>query len=776
MRATRFYTQDGHDFCTDGDFNAVPQEDRLAPELVVPRSWNQAAVDILREKIFYPTALPAITRRMPEPGVPAWLWRSEADDAQIDGLSAEWRYHAEKDIRDVLHRMAGSLAYQGWKRGIFAAEEDAKIFYDEFRYILLHQIAAPELTQWRLLGLNWAYGLTDVPAYAPRLRDVVFDEHDAQALRRIKILGETLALDGAEKINAILPVENPASLDFINVKRNDDIRRVAEDLGCRVLETAARHVMDACHGGDRRQAVSTAQEAGLSAAAIQTAISYAEQGYEDISFAVPEDETTGGDFIRPVLSIPDGFIEAALTGHSFLSRPAPKLWAALGEAVWSSGAPAILFRNSCEAAVPEAAAPSATINLLACADIDALRHVTRVMLLALEVASESCSLSLGMTNMAATLMSKGIAYDSDAGRTTAALLAAFVSGAAYQVSAEMAGARGVFPAYRGNEKEYLQRIKDRLSALSGEPSAQKELLRRPLRLRTADCPDAALADAAKQMWEGVYKLGKESGFRHATLTAMETEMAVQVLLGAETQDIIPVAALFNGRQPSALVPQALTALGYAADAQADIFSYARGQGTLREAPHINHKTLRAKGFHQAALDALEAALATTLHIRYVFNKWTLGADFCRRVLGFTPALLDDGTFDMLPALGFTEEQIAAANAYCCGTLTLKEAPPLPSAHAAVFDCNVSPEAQIRMQTAVEPFLSGMVAHTVRLEQGVTIEKVQKLILMAWESGLKTLRLYRENGSLLAALPMPLAETSAEMIEENQPVQFKVSIK
>ena len=81
------------------------------------------------------------------------------------------------------------------------------------------------------------------------------------------------------------------------------------------------------------------------------------------------------------------------------------------------------------------------------------------------------------------------------------------------------------------------------------------------------------------------------------------------------------------------------------------------------------------------------------------------------------------------------------------------------------------EAQIKMQAAVEPFLSGMVAHTVTLDYAVTIEEVQKLILSAWESGVKRLRLYRDNCSLLHPLVVPLSQSGPEMIvEENQPVQ------
>ncbi|MCK5555124.1 MAG: vitamin B12-dependent ribonucleotide reductase, partial [Alphaproteobacteria bacterium] len=176
MRLKRHYTQIGCDSLESVRFRIVSSEERL--EYVVPQHWNQAAVGILHDKIFYPESLPMTTKRVEESGVPDWLWRSEAKSSDI---TEEGRFRPERDIRDVLHRMAGALTYQGWKIGLFASEEEAKIFYDEFRHILLHQIAAPEISQWGMLGLDWAYGLKDVSHFVPRHRIVSFKSGMAKA-------------------------------------------------------------------------------------------------------------------------------------------------------------------------------------------------------------------------------------------------------------------------------------------------------------------------------------------------------------------------------------------------------------------------------------------------------------------------------------------------------------------------------------------------------------------------------------------------------------------
>ncbi|MBU6475429.1 MAG: hypothetical protein KGQ70_05650, partial [Alphaproteobacteria bacterium] len=402
-------------------------------------------------------------------------------------------------------------------------------------------------------------------------------------------------------------------------------------------------------------------------------------------------------------------------------------------------------------------------------DTAALHHVTRVMTTALDIlpaaAPEFRPLQLGMTNMAALLMSKGLAYDSDQARATAALAAAFVSGAARRASAEIAAEKGAYPAYEAGAKDSLQAVKDTMSLLTGTPAAQANALRRAAPLRPALCPDVALADAARQVWNEAYHLGRETGFRHARLTGMSGDWPVQALLGAESQGLMPVATQLHGKSLTPLVPAALKALSYSAAESNDIYFHAAGHGSLLDAPFVNHKDLRRQGFHQAALDAVEAALATALHIRYAFNRWTLGDDFCEHMLGFSPEEINDEAFDILSALGFSEEQIKAANAYCCGTLALAGAPHLKPAHIPVFDCAVPPVAQIGMQAAVEPFLSGVSAHTIRLDYAATVDDVQKLLLAGWERGIKKLRFYRDNGSLLHDLAAPAAQAPSDTKNE-----------
>ncbi|MEO0833452.1 MAG: vitamin B12-dependent ribonucleotide reductase, partial [Pseudomonadota bacterium] len=128
-------------------------------DVEVPRPWSQTAIDILAQKYFRKAGVPALTRRVPEEGVPVFLQRSEPDPDAMERLDLHNRFGAEHSAKQVFHRLAGAWAYWGWKGGYFSGEEDARAYYDEIRHMLASQIAAPNSPQWFNTGLHWAYGI-----------------------------------------------------------------------------------------------------------------------------------------------------------------------------------------------------------------------------------------------------------------------------------------------------------------------------------------------------------------------------------------------------------------------------------------------------------------------------------------------------------------------------------------------------------------------------------------------------------------------------------------
>jgi ribonucleotide reductase alpha subunit len=122
-----------------------------AKDCMIPTTWSQVATDIIAQKYFRKAGVPSELRKVEEPGVPEWLWRSEpADDAT---------FGSETDARQVFHRLAGTWAYWGFKHGYFETEHDARAYYDEMCAMLARQIGAPNSPQWFNTGLHWAYGI-----------------------------------------------------------------------------------------------------------------------------------------------------------------------------------------------------------------------------------------------------------------------------------------------------------------------------------------------------------------------------------------------------------------------------------------------------------------------------------------------------------------------------------------------------------------------------------------------------------------------------------------
>ena len=116
-------------------------------EIRVPADWSQEACDLLVEAVLRGGGLAARLRRVEEPDVPAWLWRSEPDAAAPGARSAGRRRRRGTDARQVFRRLAGAWTYWGWKAGYFDTEEDARAFFDEIACLLAYQIAAPDLVQ-----------------------------------------------------------------------------------------------------------------------------------------------------------------------------------------------------------------------------------------------------------------------------------------------------------------------------------------------------------------------------------------------------------------------------------------------------------------------------------------------------------------------------------------------------------------------------------------------------------------------------------------------------
>ena len=376
------------------------------------------------------------------------------------------------------------------------------------------------------------------------------------------------------------------------------------------------------------------------------------------------------------------------------------------------------------------------------------------------------TLGLGFANIGGLLMSAGTPYDSREGRAIAGAIGAVMTGVSYATSAEMAGELGAFPEYAANRDAMLRVIRNHRRAAHGEADGYESLSVKPVPLDHEAIAQKDLAKAAKRAWDDALSMGDSFGFRNAQSTVIAPTGTIGLVMDCDTTGVEPDFALVKFKTLAGggyfkiinrCVPEALEALGYEQSQIDDIVAYAVGHGTLEGSNAISHGALKAKGFGAAEIDKVEAALEQAFDIRFVFNKWTLGEQFCTTKLGLDATQMDAADFDMLRALGFARSEIEAANLHVCGAMTLEGAPHLKTEHLPVFDCaspcgrigkrSLSVESHIRMMAAVQPFISGAISKTINMPNAATVKECGESYLLSWKLALKANALYRDGSKL-----------------------------
>ena len=380
-----------------------------------------------------------------------------------------------------------------------------------------------------------------------------------------------------------------------------------------------------------------------------------------------------------------------------------------------------------------------------------------------QLSYEYRTLGLGYANLGTLLMVSGISYDSEEARAIAGALTAIMTGISYKTSAEMAQVLGTFPRYEENKEDMLRVMHNhRLAAYDADKYEGLSL--KPQGIKVQYCP-ADLLKAACKAWDDAVELGEKHGYRNAQATVIAPTGTIGLVMDCDTTGVEPDFALVKFKKLSGggyfkiinqSVPVALKNLGYSHKEADSIVKYAVGTASFAGAPFINHQTLSEKGFIADEIKRLDAAVASAFEIGFVFNKYTLGEE-CLQRLGFTPEQYNDFEWSLLEALGFSEEQIDAANDYVCGTGMLEGAPYLKDEHLPVFDCAnkcgkkgqrfIHANGHIRMMGATQPFISGAISKTINLPHEATVDEIASAYMLSWQLGLKANALYRDGSKL-----------------------------
>ena len=527
------------------------------------------------------------------------------------------------------------------------------------------------------------------------------------------------------------------------------------------------------------------------------------------------------DFLNAVIEDKDWNLINRIDNSVSKTVKAKDLWDQVGYSAWACADPGIQFHttindwhtcpesgeirasNPCSEYMflDNTACNLASLNLMTfmdenkCLNTDLFKHAVRIWTLILEISVmmaqfpskeiaklsyEYRTLGLGYANLGGYLMSKGVAYDSEEGRANCAAITALMTGISYATSAEVASEQGPFPGYQQNSKNMLRVMRNHRRAAYGKTDEYEGLHINPVPFVVEDLRDTNLGMEAQSAWDQAYENGQKFGFRNAQTTVIAPTGTIGLVMDCDTTGIEPDFAMVKFKKLAGggyfkiinrTVPEALRQLQYTEDEIEETINYAVGHGTLNNAPAINHETLKEKGFEEEQIELLEQNLKNVFDIRFSFNSYTLGMEFCKEKLNFSEEQLTDMNFNMLTALGFTNDEIDEANTFCCGTMTLEGSPHIKDDHLAVFDCAnpcgrigkryLSVESHIRMMAAAQPFISGAISKTINMPAESDVEDCNEAYLLSWKLGTKANALYRDGSKLSQPLASKLVDEDVE---------------
>ncbi len=336
--------------------------------------------------------------------------------------------------------------------------------------------------------------------------------------------------------------------------------------------------------------------------------------------------------------IPDAFMDAVVrdgewkttnrTDHTVAATfRARELWRKLAYAAWRCGDPGVQFddvtnlwhtcpntarinaSNPCSEYLflDDSACNLASINLMkfldakGLFDVEFFRQAVRTMVLAMEIVVDASSyptaaiaqnshdyrpLGLGYANLGSLLMHYGLAYDSDAGRTLAAAVSAFLSAEGYHMSSEIAKRVGPFAGFEKNRAPMLAVMRRHAKAAESVP--------------LNDARVTPFVQAAVDRWHDTQKAGELWGYRNAQISVIAPTGTIGLLMGCDTLGLEPELSLVKTknlvgggvlRMVNRTVPDGLLALGYSPEEISAVASHVEKTGTIEGAPGLDPEDL-----------------------------------------------------------------------------------------------------------------------------------------------------------------------------------------
>ena len=653
-------------------------------EVEFPKSWSQNATNIVAQKYF----------------------RGKLGSPE-----------REQSVKQMISRVAGTIAAWGRDGGYFATDDDADAFEAELTHILLHQRAAFNSPVWFNVGFEdhpqcSACFILSVQDTMESILDwntkegMIFRGGSGSGinLSHIRSSAEHLSKGGL----ASGPVSFMRGADAWagTIKSGGKTRRAAKMV---VLDVDHPDIEDFiwCKAREEEKA-GALRDAGFD-------MRLDSDSFHSIQYQNANNSVRVTDeFMEAVEEGDDWDLTARTTGEALKTLPSRDLMRQIADAAWRCADPGVQYdttinrwhtcpesgrinaSNPCSEYmhVDDSACNLASINLMkfrnedGSFDVEDFCHVVDVVFCAQEIVVGPSSyptdeigrnarafrqIGLGFANLGALLMSNGLPYDSAEGRSMAAAITALMTGRAYRESAEIAAQVGTYDEYPTNREPHnavMRMHRDAAAEIDGSLA------------------DEALLDAARQAWDEAVALGEEHGYRNAQATVLAPTGTISFLMDCDTTGIEPDFSL------------------------------------------VKFKELVGGGQMKIINRSVPLALRT---------------------------------------LGYSESQVEQIEAYVNEEATIIGAPELAEEHLAVFDVAVGERAishmgHIEMMSAVQPFISGAISKTVNLPESASVDDIADAYTQGWKRGLKALAIYRDGSKTAQALKTDGGEKKSEPAE------------
>jgi len=673
----------------------------------VPVTWSALATNVVVSKYFY----------------------GEAGTAE-----------RESSVRQVIHRVARTIADWGMKDGYFATVEDGESFYRELAWLCLHQHGCFNSPVWFNVGLYHQYGVKgcrgnyrwdtetnsiqrpDTPYEYPQasacfIQSVDDNMEDIMRLATSEAMLFKFGSGTGTDLSTIRSSKEKLSgggvpsgpLSFMRVY--DQIAAVVKS-GGKTRRAAKMQSLKDWHPDILEFIQAKAKEEKKARTLIASGeyeANFNGEAYSSIMF----------QNANLSVRVSDDFMQSAADGGTWRthyvtekSRPGPEYKAEymlrqIAEGTWFCGDPGVQYDttinrwHTCPNTGPinasnpcseymfldDTACNLSSLNLKkfqladGTFDVERYRQAARIFITAQEILVDHASYPTPMiAENSHRFRPLGLGY-----ANLGSLL--MTMGIPYDSNA----GRGICGALTAllNGQAYLtsSEMAANVGTFAGYSENEQPMLRVMQMHRDAvekidpACP-AYLRDAARTVWTDCVASGKKNGYRNAQATVLAPTGTIAFMMDCDTTGIEPDIALVKYKQLA-------------------------GGGMMKIVNRTVPASLKTLGYNQAEIDAI---------------------------------------------IDFIDQHD-----------TIEGAPALKAEHLPVFDCafkaqngkrTIAWQAHVGMMAAAQPFLSGAISKTVNMPEESTVEDIENAYVEGWKLGLKALAIYRDGSKS----SQPLATT------------------